>query len=139
MVIIVLYSISRSLKSYSNNLISSALFLLYCLSRSVLIYDTFVCLKSTRDVVLIVSLITEMLTFVAWLLALLLITKRTKWAFDLDVTYRLVYWNRIYETWRSRSSKPSSLFVAEQVNNTTTHFVINNNEDLTETSEIKDG
>lgn len=108
------------------------------MSRSVLIYDTFVCLKSTRDVVLIVSLITELLIFVAWLLALLLITRRTKWAFDLDVTYRLVYWNRIYETWRSRYSKPSSLFVAEQVNNTT-HFVINNNEDLTETSEIKDG
>lgn len=86
----------HALRSYWMNLLSSALFLVYCLFRSVFVYDTFVVFKCTLDFMLVICLVVEMMTLVAWIVALLLITKKTKWAFGLHVTYRLVYWNRAY-------------------------------------------
>jgi hypothetical protein len=99
------------LRHYSTHLASSLLFVVYVSLRSLLAYDTFVCFKLTRDAILAAALVLEMLALIAWLLALVLITRPVEWGFGLHATYRLIYWNKAYEHRRSRGE----VFAAEHV------------------------
>lgn len=158
-------SCGSHLKSYAAHLISSALFFVYCSVRSILVYDTFVAYKLTHDLVLLVSLVLETVFVLVWLVSLMLIithnggsnnnSKHSKnmWSFDLHSTYRVMYWNKVYDEkrksqqqqqrvvsgyyGRSSTSSSSGGSSGNQHGRPLNHH--HRVEDVTKTSEINDG
>ena len=82
-----------SLCFYKEQIILSVLFLIYCLIRSLFIYQQLILYNFCKDKIVLTSIIIEFLAIMVWIGGLLLITIKTNLTFKLRKNYKIVNWN----------------------------------------------
>ena len=88
---------------YSEQLISSFLFLIYASLRIFFIYEIFVVYKFTNDFLFGISIASELITILVWVLFIMLLTVKKDWTFQLHSAFKLNYWNYLYTNYLSES------------------------------------
>ena len=83
--------------SYCEHLLSTGLLLVYCLLRSLFIFEIFIVFKYSNDVLFIITILLELLTILVWILSVILLTIKNEWSFRLSSDYKLVYWDWMHK------------------------------------------
>lgn len=81
--------------SFSPLILSSVLFVAYCIIRSLFIYDSFVVYKYSHDALVLISIISEFLALFSWIALILIFNIKKTWVFRLDDSFKLLNWSRI--------------------------------------------
>ena len=90
------------------HMFSFGLFLIYCLLRSMFIYEIFIVFKYSRDLLFVVSIVFELVTIFVWMLSLAMLACKKDWSFKLDAEFKLLYWNWLYYNYGTNDSNESS-------------------------------
>ncbi|CAF0751994.1 unnamed protein product [Brachionus calyciflorus] len=82
--------------SYKENILSSFLLLFYCVLRSLFIYELIIIFKYTYDYLILANILIEIIFIFTWILSLLCLTFIDEWNFKLNTTYKILFWNHVY-------------------------------------------
>ncbi len=103
--------------NYKENLISSFLFIIYCIIRFLFIYELHILYKFTRDSFLIICISIELITILIWILTLILLAIKSEWKFKIDSNYKLTYWNWLYFSINNNNNNSNNSFIKKDRRN----------------------
>jgi hypothetical protein len=100
---------SNSSSCCVEHIFSFGLFVIYCLLRSLFIYEIFIVFKYSNDILFVITIFFEAITICIWIFTLLMLTFKKDWSFKLRNEFKLLYWNWLYQNFghKSRHSPPS--------------------------------
>lgn len=113
--------------NYKENLISSFLFIIYCIIRFLFIYELHILYKFTHDSFLIICISIELITILIWILILILLAIKSEWKFKIDSNYKLTYWNWLYFSINNNNSN-NSFIKKDRRNNNNHHYYHQHNQ-----------